>query len=247
MISISIMICCFAGVGKSCLLLQFTDKSFQAVHDLTIGVEFGARMIVGEERSHIGKAGQESFRSITRSYYRGALALCLSMTSPGTLSISMIQPHWIILDCYTIISYIREPILSSYKTDLEFHLGQLCSCASASIGINSKIYFHHSLNPSPCLLQFLNGLQGFWIVLNAFNCGGKALILFCFSEYMIAILETAALGIYLFFLYLNTVIGEGFASGKISIGEIEVSEITRFERIWACTLPEDKKKNSYIL
>lgn len=34
-----------AGVGKSCLLLQFTDKRFQPVHDLTIGVEFGARMI----------------------------------------------------------------------------------------------------------------------------------------------------------------------------------------------------------
>lgn len=34
-----------AGVGKSCLLLQFTDKRFQPVHDLTIGVEFGARMV----------------------------------------------------------------------------------------------------------------------------------------------------------------------------------------------------------
>ena len=33
------------GVGKSCLLLQFTDKRFQTVHDLTIGVEFGARMV----------------------------------------------------------------------------------------------------------------------------------------------------------------------------------------------------------
>ena len=27
----------FPGVGKSCLLLQFTDKRFQPVHDLTIG------------------------------------------------------------------------------------------------------------------------------------------------------------------------------------------------------------------
>ena len=27
----------FVGVGKSCLLLQFTDKRFQPVHDLTIG------------------------------------------------------------------------------------------------------------------------------------------------------------------------------------------------------------------
>lgn len=34
-----------AGVGKSCLLLQFTDRRFQNVHDLTIGVEFGSRMV----------------------------------------------------------------------------------------------------------------------------------------------------------------------------------------------------------
>lgn len=27
------------GVGKSCLLLQFTDKRFQPVHDLTIGTK----------------------------------------------------------------------------------------------------------------------------------------------------------------------------------------------------------------
>lgn len=39
-----------AGVGKSCLLLQFTDKRFQPVHDLTIGVEFGARMVTIDGR-----------------------------------------------------------------------------------------------------------------------------------------------------------------------------------------------------
>ena len=31
------------GVGKSCLLLQFTDKRFQPVHDLTIGCARAAR------------------------------------------------------------------------------------------------------------------------------------------------------------------------------------------------------------
>lgn len=41
---------CGAGVGKSCLLLQFTDKRFQPVHDLTIGVEFGARMVTIDGR-----------------------------------------------------------------------------------------------------------------------------------------------------------------------------------------------------
>ena len=33
------------GVGKSCLLLQFTDQRFRQQHDLTIGVEFGSRTI----------------------------------------------------------------------------------------------------------------------------------------------------------------------------------------------------------
>lgn len=69
------------GVGKSCLLLQFTDKRFQPVHDLTIGVEFGARMINIENRQVKlqiwDTAGQESFRSITRSYYRGAAGALL--------------------------------------------------------------------------------------------------------------------------------------------------------------------------
>lgn len=69
------------GVGKSCLLLQFTDKRFQPVHDLTIGVEFGARMVQIEGRQIKlqiwDTAGQESFRSITRSYYRGAAGALL--------------------------------------------------------------------------------------------------------------------------------------------------------------------------
>jgi len=64
------------GVGKSCLLLQFTDKRFRTDHDLTIGVEFGARLITIENKQIKlqiwDTAGQESFRSITRSYYRGA-------------------------------------------------------------------------------------------------------------------------------------------------------------------------------
>jgi len=69
------------GVGKSCLLLQFTDKRFQPVHDLTIGVEFGARMITIDNKQLKlqiwDTAGQESFRSITRSYYRGAAGALL--------------------------------------------------------------------------------------------------------------------------------------------------------------------------
>jgi len=69
------------AVGKSCLLLQFTDKRFQPVHDLTIGVEFGSRTITIEgnqvKLQIWDTAGQEKFRSITRSYYRGAAGALL--------------------------------------------------------------------------------------------------------------------------------------------------------------------------
>ena len=70
-----------SSVGKSCLLLQFTDKRFKTSHDLTIGVEFGARTIqVNDTNVKLqiwDTAGQESFRSITRSYYRGAICALL--------------------------------------------------------------------------------------------------------------------------------------------------------------------------
>ena len=39
------------GVGKSCLLLQFIDHRFRQKHEVTIGVEFGAKMITVGDKS----------------------------------------------------------------------------------------------------------------------------------------------------------------------------------------------------
>ncbi|KAI8059850.1 RAB2A, member ras oncogene family [Gongronella butleri] len=70
-----------SGVGKSCLLLQFTDERFYAGRELTIGVEFGSRFITVDDKQIKlqiwDTAGQESFRSITQSYYRGAAGALL--------------------------------------------------------------------------------------------------------------------------------------------------------------------------
>mmetsp|Transcript_25727 Transcript_25727/g.45150 ORF Transcript_25727/g.45150 Transcript_25727/m.45150 type:complete len:186 (+) Transcript_25727:794-1351(+) len=70
-----------SGVGKSCLLLQFTDRRFRADHDITIGVEFGAKTIsVNDKNLKIqiwDTAGQENFLSVTRAYYRGSVAALL--------------------------------------------------------------------------------------------------------------------------------------------------------------------------
>ena len=64
------------AVGKSCLLLRFTQDEFRPDHDLTIGAEFGGKIIeVQNTRLYLqiwDTAGQENYRSLTRSYYRGA-------------------------------------------------------------------------------------------------------------------------------------------------------------------------------
>lgn len=69
-----------AAVGKSCIMLNFIERGFRPEHDLTIGVEFGSK-IVDCEGTKIklqiwDTAGSESFKSITRAYYRSA-AGCL--------------------------------------------------------------------------------------------------------------------------------------------------------------------------
>jgi len=69
------------AVGKTCLLLQFTDKRYRTTHQVTVGVEFGSRMV--EIAGKLIKlqcwdtAGQDRFRSIVRSYYRGAAGALL--------------------------------------------------------------------------------------------------------------------------------------------------------------------------
>ena len=70
-----------ASVGKSCIMLNFIDKGFRAEHDLTIGVEFGSKVIdVNDTKIKLqiwDTAGSESFKSITRAYYRSAAGALL--------------------------------------------------------------------------------------------------------------------------------------------------------------------------
>uniref|UniRef100_A0ACD5UHP4 Uncharacterized protein n=1 Tax=Avena sativa TaxID=4498 RepID=A0ACD5UHP4_AVESA len=65
-----------SGVGKSCLLLQLTDKQFQTVHEPTIDVEsdvFATKMITADSKpiklEIWDTPGEERFISITRAYY----------------------------------------------------------------------------------------------------------------------------------------------------------------------------------
>eukprot|EP00286_Rhodomonas_abbreviata_P012664 CAMPEP_0181323912 /NCGR_PEP_ID=MMETSP1101-20121128/20057_1 /TAXON_ID=46948 /ORGANISM="Rhodomonas abbreviata, Strain Caron Lab Isolate" /LENGTH=188 /DNA_ID=CAMNT_0023432009 /DNA_START=229 /DNA_END=792 /DNA_ORIENTATION=- len=70
-----------SGVGKSCLLLRFSDDSFTTSFITTIGIDFKIRNIEQDgKRLKLqiwDTAGQERFRTITTAYYRGAMGILL--------------------------------------------------------------------------------------------------------------------------------------------------------------------------
>ena len=81
-----------SATGKSSLTIRLCEGRFSSTHDVTIGVEFGSRVVnVGPPNSPNNSpkppsssqqkriklslwdtAGQETYKSVTRSYFRGA-------------------------------------------------------------------------------------------------------------------------------------------------------------------------------
>ena len=70
-----------SGVGKSCLLVRFSDDAFSASYITTIGIDFKIRTIeLDGKRIKLqiwDTAGQERFKTITTAYYRGAMGILL--------------------------------------------------------------------------------------------------------------------------------------------------------------------------
>eukprot|EP01103_Thecamoeba_quadrilineata_P003553 TRINITY_DN13316_c0_g1_i1.p1 TRINITY_DN13316_c0_g1~~TRINITY_DN13316_c0_g1_i1.p1 ORF type:complete len:209 (+),score=29.80 TRINITY_DN13316_c0_g1_i1:31-657(+) len=68
-----------SGVGKSSLLVRFTDDTYAETYSCTLSVDFKIRTIMMDgKRIKLqiwDTSGQERFRSITSSYYRGALGV----------------------------------------------------------------------------------------------------------------------------------------------------------------------------
>ena len=66
-----------AYVGKSNLLLRYANSQFKPEYQITLGAEFGSKTEkIGDLTYRIqiwDTAGQENFRSITRSYYKSSV------------------------------------------------------------------------------------------------------------------------------------------------------------------------------
>jgi Ras-related protein Rab-2A len=80
-----------SGIGKTCLIDRYCNSVFNPLHEITVGVEFGSKIVKLNNGTTIkaqfwDTAGQETFRSITKSYYRNSagIVLCYDITCRET-------------------------------------------------------------------------------------------------------------------------------------------------------------------
>ena len=64
------------SVGKTSLMLRFTESKFNPKQSSTVGIDYKCkRLFIGEDNFKVqvwDTAGQERFRTLTNAYYRGA-------------------------------------------------------------------------------------------------------------------------------------------------------------------------------
>mmetsp|Transcript_28908 Transcript_28908/g.32117 ORF Transcript_28908/g.32117 Transcript_28908/m.32117 type:complete len:215 (+) Transcript_28908:32-676(+) len=110
-----------SGVGKSSILLRFTDNTYSGSFISTIGVDFKIKTL---ERSnkvyklHIwDTAGQERFRTITSCYYRGSQAVIIVFDVCDKESWRNVNRWLHEVDKYTTENVVK--IIVGNKTDKE--------------------------------------------------------------------------------------------------------------------------------
>jgi len=122
-----------SGVGKTSLLYQYTDGTFQSKFISTVGIDFKEKRIVYKpnieegstskrsQRCHLqlwDTAGQERFRSLTTAFYRDAMGFILVFDLTNEQSFLNIR-NWV--QQLQIHAYCDSPdiVLCGNKCDLE--------------------------------------------------------------------------------------------------------------------------------
>ncbi|KAI5467515.1 rab like protein [Mariannaea sp. PMI_226] len=124
-----------SGTGKSCLLHRFVKNEWRVLSSQTIGVEFASKIIrvgTGSRRKRIklqvtnlywlmdwqlwDTAGTERFRSVSRSYYRGAAGAILVYDLTSHASFRALQPF--LNDARALASPNLSIMLVGNKLDL---------------------------------------------------------------------------------------------------------------------------------
>ncbi|KAI1609223.1 rab family protein [Exophiala viscosa] len=113
-----------SGTGKSCLLHRFVKQEWRVLSSQTIGVEFSSKIVKigsGTSRRRIklqlwDTAGTERFRSVSRSYYRGAAGAILVYDVASLSSFNALPTF--LSDARALASPNLTVILAGNKSDL---------------------------------------------------------------------------------------------------------------------------------
>ncbi|KAE8372567.1 P-loop containing nucleoside triphosphate hydrolase protein [Aspergillus bertholletiae] len=113
-----------SGAGKSCVLHRFVKNEWRVLSSQTIGVEFSSRIVklgVGPRRRRIklqlwDTAGTERFRSVSRSYYRGAAGAILIYDVASHTSFASLPTF--LMDARALASPSLTVLLAGNKMDL---------------------------------------------------------------------------------------------------------------------------------
>jgi len=116
-----------SGVGKSALVARFAERSYSPIFISTIGVDFkictlkvntpgGGEKIV--KLQIWDTAGQDRFRSITQSYYRGAHGVLMVYDTTEEASLHDIHKTWI-PECKRFARPDTQLVLVGNKSDLD--------------------------------------------------------------------------------------------------------------------------------
>jgi len=120
--NLKILIIGESGVGKSSLLLRFTDDQFDPELAATIGVDFKVKVITIDgnkvKLAIWDTAGQERFRTLTPSYYRGGQGAILVYDVTSRESFQKIEDWLNELETYATNHDIKK-ILVGNKCDKE--------------------------------------------------------------------------------------------------------------------------------
>ncbi|KAF6752654.1 ras-domain-containing protein [Ephemerocybe angulata] len=123
-INVKLLLIGNSSVGKSSLLLRFSDEQWlpEDESSATIGVDFRVhKMEVNGKKVKLSiwdTAGQERFRTITSSYYRGAQGIILVYDVANRESFEALPRWYSELETYVSSSVVK--ILVGNKVDKEY-------------------------------------------------------------------------------------------------------------------------------
>ncbi|SPO02527.1 related to GTP-binding protein rab4b [Cephalotrichum gorgonifer] len=141
-----------SGSGKSCLLHRFVKNEWRVLSSQTIGVEFSSKIIkvgTGARRKRIklqlwDTAGTERFRSVSRSYYRGAAGAILVYDLTSHASFRSLAPF--LNDARALASPKLSVLLVGNKLDLATDQSLIdTSIPPSSVDSSASGAGHHAL------------------------------------------------------------------------------------------------------